>query len=734
MKKMSTFLTLLVGASLIGSCTDNKLNIDYPDYVKEETAGSYPGYSLVWSEEFDYEGLPSDKNFDYEEGYLRNDEKQDYRKSDLKYSRVEDGKLVIEAHKDPHTGKNPYTNEDYQFEYSSASIMTKNKIDFKYGRIDISAKVPTGKGLWPALWLLPEESVYGGWPLSGEIDIMEYVWGDDKHNSIYSTVHNAYSKSTPGVVTSGTFVSETLNSTFHLYSLVWKKEKIDILFDNNLVFSYDRTEDSYAKWPFDQKFYLIMNIAVGGSWGGQWGIDESTFPARMEIDYIRYYKAEDDTDDVEESEPEPELPGEVELIMNGDLIGQSNVGPYNNWNTGPVNSVNYEADKKLYIKINDEYVHTVRMTGPGWNKEIFQEVNVEPGMKIKWGFYGRISDKAEPSGGNHTSTGKLFGKILYGDNYKSEITDAQIEINSSTDTHGTAEFTVPEGVNKVKVLIGKYFNTQPDPNGGLAWVAKVSFKTTPNFIDDESIGTNPTAETGKNWDLVFSDEFNNGNSLSSVRWGKSVSEISRGTRPNLGIEKWFFKEECVAVENGNLILKANKPASGTLYCGAVESRTKYTQCYGYYEAKIKISKTDCGTHTAFWLMPNKEGNEIGTGKDGAEIDIVETPYLEDKAQSAIHIDGYAENHQQNLKVYNTENVHSDFHTFGMWWTKDFMRFYYDGKMITEISDRNWISKVDSYIILSVGANFILSGNYFTSQENGDLTQAEVDYIRVWKEK
>ncbi len=157
--------------------------------------------------------------------------------------------------------------------------------------MDISAKIPHGRGIWPAIWMMPVNSVYGEWPHSGEIDIMEYVWGiGEDHRTIQATVHTADETINGNEAGSGSMSSETFDKEFHLYSLVWDEDRMDVLTDNEIIYTYTKKGDTSAVWPFDQDFYLILNVAVGGTWGGKWGIDECIFPAAMEIDYVRYYR------------------------------------------------------------------------------------------------------------------------------------------------------------------------------------------------------------------------------------------------------------------------------------------------------------------------------------------------------------------------------------------------------------------------------------------------------------
>lgn len=254
----------------------------------EDRPSSYGDFELVWSEEFDYEGLPADDTWVYEEGYMRNNEKQDYKVANTKYSRVEDGRLIIEAFNDVHTGE--YNGAAYEFTHSSASVTTKGKVGFKFGRLDVSARIPRGRGVWPAIWMRPVYNDFGG--VYAEMDLMEYVWGDNvNHDMIWATVHNQNSQDgMEQYQRQNTISSPTLDTEFHLYSVVWTETQIDFLFDDTLVLSYAKMEESYDHWPFDQSFFLILNVAVGGSWGGSWGVDETIFPARMEVDYIRYYK------------------------------------------------------------------------------------------------------------------------------------------------------------------------------------------------------------------------------------------------------------------------------------------------------------------------------------------------------------------------------------------------------------------------------------------------------------
>jgi len=204
-----------------------------------------------------------------------NNEKQYYtnRKENI---RIENGNLVIEARKEPFLNAN----------YTSARIKTRQS--WKYGRFEIRAKLPKGRGTWSAIWALPTNWSYGGWPLSGEIDIMEHVGHNE--NDIVTSIHNATLFGNIGESDQhGSIKIKDACNSFHNYILEWYENKIIIKIDDIVSLEYPKYDYDWTKWPFDKKFHLIFNIAVGGWWGGQEGIDDKAFPTKMEIDYIRIY-------------------------------------------------------------------------------------------------------------------------------------------------------------------------------------------------------------------------------------------------------------------------------------------------------------------------------------------------------------------------------------------------------------------------------------------------------------
>lgn len=235
-------------------------------------------WTLVWSEEFDRPGAPDPAVWTPEEGYLRNGEKQYYTRDRAENARVENGLLVIEARKDDWNGK-PIT---------SASLTTRGKHPFLYGRIAVRAKIPTGRGTWPAIWTLGENIGRAGWPGSGEIDILENVGFDpDKiHANIHCTAYNHTRHTGKG----SSIQAAAPWSQFHEYAVEWYEDRLEFFFDDTRYFVFRKESDSVAVWPFAAPHYLILNLAIGGGWGGQKGIDDTLFPHRFEIDYVRHYR------------------------------------------------------------------------------------------------------------------------------------------------------------------------------------------------------------------------------------------------------------------------------------------------------------------------------------------------------------------------------------------------------------------------------------------------------------
>ena len=250
-------------------------DVDAPDYWDDA--------ELVWSDEFEGDALDTEKwRFETGAHGWGNNEWQNYVEDGV--TEVSDGTLKITARK---VGSGGNTGD-----YESARLNSRQ--DFTFGRLEIRARIPEhkGNGIWPALWMLGSNIGTVGWPHCGEIDIMEYVSfePDQMHFSIHSSANNHMNGTQ---ITSGPVPLETIEEEFHTYGVLWTSKYLKFYLDDpaNIELTFRRPIPTTAEnWPFSQPFYFLMNIAVGGNWGGLQGVDDSIFPATMEVDYVRVYQ------------------------------------------------------------------------------------------------------------------------------------------------------------------------------------------------------------------------------------------------------------------------------------------------------------------------------------------------------------------------------------------------------------------------------------------------------------
>ncbi|MBS1796349.1 MAG: glycoside hydrolase family 16 protein [Acidobacteria bacterium] len=252
-------------------------------------------YRLVWADEFDYKGPPDPRKWGFETGFVRNKELQ-YYTGRPENVRVEDGMLVIEARREKF--RNPeFTNrKDKNWRlnrafarYTSASLTTRGRADWLYGRIEVRARLPRGRGAWPAIWMLGSNEENANRLADGEIDIMEHVGFEPA--AIYGTVHTEAYNDSKGTQRVGRTEIENPAGEFHVYAIEWTPEKLDFLVDGRVYYSFPNERRTRAEWPFDRKFYLKINSAVGGEWAGREGIDDASFPQLFAIDYVRVYQS-----------------------------------------------------------------------------------------------------------------------------------------------------------------------------------------------------------------------------------------------------------------------------------------------------------------------------------------------------------------------------------------------------------------------------------------------------------
>jgi len=270
LNKISILVILISFISCIKTSEDS-LEDRVPDVQKE--------YKLVWADEFDGNGINLDNwSFVIWDSGKVNNEWQKYVENTDNY-KVENGILSITATK---------TGENEKGGYTSTRLSSQKKQEFKYGRIEFRAKMMNGKGTWPALWMLGANHDEARWPLCGEIDILEYVGYDP--NTAHSNIHT---KDDSGYTNNKASLNlKTIEEEFHNYGIIWTEDTIQFYVDspNNIKNTYSPAKKTVENWPYDQPFYLIMNFAVGGTWGGKEGVDGSIWPQTMEVDYVRVYQ------------------------------------------------------------------------------------------------------------------------------------------------------------------------------------------------------------------------------------------------------------------------------------------------------------------------------------------------------------------------------------------------------------------------------------------------------------
>lgn len=239
-------------------------------------------WKLVWQDNFNYSGLPDSTKWDYDtEGNSAgwgNNEAQHYTVAKKNNAWVENGILKIIAQKEQVEGK----------EFSSARLISK--ADWQYGKVEVKAKLPTARGTWSAIWMMPGGWSFndGNWPDIGEIDIMEHVGHD--LGVIHASAHSKDYQWQKKTQKTDTIHISTVHEQFHSYIVEWSPEVLKFYVDDQLYLIYENEGLGESKWPYDKPFYLILNVAVGGAWGNLQGIDEASFPQTMEVDEVKVYQ------------------------------------------------------------------------------------------------------------------------------------------------------------------------------------------------------------------------------------------------------------------------------------------------------------------------------------------------------------------------------------------------------------------------------------------------------------
>ncbi len=270
-----SFIFFIATLIIVLGCKDNS--------TEPSTQDNTSNWNLIWSDEFNYSGLPDSTKWGYDVGGSGwgNNELEYYTFKRDSNARVENGHLIIEARKEV-AGSNDYT---------SARLYSQRAGNWTYGRIEVRAKLPRGKGTWPAIWMLPTNWTYGngGWPDNGEIDIMEHVGYDP--GVIHASIHTNKYYWRINTQKTKTIKIPDVQDQFHVYAMEWYADSLSIFIDSLKYFTFYNEHTGWEVWPFNKNFHLILNIAIGGDFGGQ--VDNNIFPQQMLVDYVRVYKRND---------------------------------------------------------------------------------------------------------------------------------------------------------------------------------------------------------------------------------------------------------------------------------------------------------------------------------------------------------------------------------------------------------------------------------------------------------
>jgi beta-glucanase (GH16 family) len=278
LKLLAAWFPLCVGLAPLYGCHQDGLPAITPVNPNQTTDTLGP-YQLVWSDEFNTNGLPDSTKWTYDVGGngWGNNELEYYTNARSQNARVENGNLIIEADKESYNGS----------QYTSARLVSRTKEQWTYGKFEIRARLPRGIGTWPAIWLLSATQPLV-WPDDGELDIMEEVGFNP--DMIYGTAHNKMYNGAQGTQKGSSILVPDAQDSFHVYTIEWTTNKIIWSVDSNSYFTYADPGYGFNAWPYNSDFYMILNVAIGGNWGGQKGVDDSIFPQQMLIDYVRVYQ------------------------------------------------------------------------------------------------------------------------------------------------------------------------------------------------------------------------------------------------------------------------------------------------------------------------------------------------------------------------------------------------------------------------------------------------------------
>ena len=455
---------------------------------------------------------------------------------------VENGKLQLIALEESYQG----------YSYTASVIKTKHTVNWRYGRVEASIKLPGTNGFVPAFWLLPEDERYGWWPASGEIDIMEHP--TNEITKIYGTIHSeTYNSFTGSGPRGGTIDIADAESAFHLYAIEWTPEKIDFFVDDQVYYTFNNEHNGYRTWPFDQPFHIILNMAVGGGWVGN-PTASTVFPAIMEVDYVRVYQNFNDfallgfeyvmpnSDSLLYSAPniqgmqyEWSVPNKA-TIANGQNTSQINV----NWGsfTGTVELLLTSTNESRLIK------YPVTMSN-----NVLQNSDFEKGTKYweKSGYYPADADFRISTQDVHTGARSIFVDVISPGINPWDIQLAQTNIALTTGQAYFASFWAKSETNSpitTAIINASNFNVYTTNTFQLTntWT-KYNF----NFVSPASVVASFNVDMGGHTGKYQFDDFQ-----LNIPAAETDNQITNADFSS-GDSLWIFNTYYPAVAQGSIV-------------------------------------------------------------------------------------------------------------------------------------------------------------------------------------
>ncbi|GEN52211.1 carbohydrate binding domain-containing protein [Halobacillus faecis] len=594
-------------------------------------------WSLVWNDEFLANEIDSDK-WTYDIGNWivdengqgvaagwGNDEKEYYTDSS-ENSYTEDGHLVIKAKKE----EEPITDEFGRYDHTSAKLKTKGLFSKKYGKFEAKMKLPEGQGFWPAFWMMPEDDVYGPWPTSGEIDIMEAAGGDT--SNIGGAIHYGEEWPNNTYTAKDYHFSEGEDFTdYHTYSVEWEPGEIRWYVDGEL---YQTLNDWFSKGtnqgdqyaypaPFDQEFYMILNLAVGGWYGGD--PDETTeFPGKMEVDYVRVYEltGRDYREPVEPVVEEETLPEDAKQpLEDGNFIYDQNYEKEITVVDSPEKTLdptywnflklpNFQGKGNLTIEdVDGENFAKTEITNPGnaqWSLQQIQKLPVLKGHTYKVSFDAKSNTTrnimTKVSGGAERGYANYSGEKTMGLTENLQSYDYTFTFKQDTDLAARLEFNL--GGN----------GTAP------VWIGNVRVEDITDQVGEDT--SKPALGDGN---LIYNGTFDQGDMTRLNYWELTsqndadasvvVPETSR--KAEITVEKEGQKPGDILFSQGGIPLAENQEYELTFDANASESRNIQVEVVSedgsvqyFSEEAVSLTK-EVAEHTLEFQLPEELSGEVG---------------------------------------------------------------------------------------------------------------------------